>query len=43
MSVASLLPVVIVTGLHREQRRQAVRELSRHPDSVVLYHGMSEG
>ena len=43
MSVASLLPVVVVAGLHREQRRRAVRELSRYPDSAVLYHGMSEG
>ncbi|WP_323746056.1 CobW family GTP-binding protein [Catenulispora pinisilvae] len=42
MSVADLLPVVIVTGLHREQRRQAVRELFRQPGAVVLHHDLSK-
>jgi G3E family GTPase len=37
-----LLPVVVVTGLHQEQRRQAVRELiADSPAAIVLHHDLS--
>jgi G3E family GTPase len=42
LSVPALLPVVIVTGLHRQARRRAVRELlADRPDAVVLHHNSS--
>jgi G3E family GTPase len=37
-----LLPVVVVTGLHQEQRRQAVLELiADSPAAIVLHHDLS--
>jgi G3E family GTPase len=37
-----LLPVVVVTGLHKEQRRQAVLELiADSPAAIVLHHDLS--
>jgi G3E family GTPase len=42
LSVQSPLPVVVVTGLHRAQRRRAVRELvTANPGTVVLEHDLS--
>ena len=38
----NLLPVVVVTGLHREQRRRAVLELiADSPRAIVLHHDLS--
>jgi G3E family GTPase len=37
-----LLPVVVVTGLHQEQRRRAVLELTADsPAAIVLHHDLS--
>jgi G3E family GTPase len=42
LSASNLLPVVIVAGLHTDQRRQAVRELlDGSPPTVVLHHDLS--
>jgi G3E family GTPase len=43
LSAESLLPVVVVTGLHQAARRQAVLELLAAGDSaVVLHHDLSQ-
>ena len=42
LSVLSPLPVVVVTGMHRVQRRRAVRELvAAAPGTIVLEHDLS--
>ncbi|MFI9273497.1 CobW family GTP-binding protein [Kitasatospora sp. NPDC052896] len=42
MSPSSLLPVVVVGGLHEAARRQAVLELlEAHRDAVVLHHDLA--
>jgi G3E family GTPase len=38
----TLLPVVIVAGLHEQARRSAVQDLlAAHPDAVVLHHDLT--
>lgn len=38
----NLLPVVVVVGLHQEQRRRAVREvIAESPAGIVLHHDLS--
>jgi G3E family GTPase len=43
VSVQSLLPVVVVTGLHQAQRRRAVAELlAATPAAIALHHDLSQ-